>query len=97
MFITGEYTYGAFRTCNGRFVLSDPDVLLILDGTQPHESDPFYGERYSVVAFLHKAAFALPPADLKLLRDLGLRLPDGPAPPVPSLPKGVSRGRPHAH
>jgi hypothetical protein len=50
-------------------------VILALDGTCLHESDRFQGQRFSVVAFLHKAVSALSREDRQYLVSLGFSLP----------------------
>jgi hypothetical protein len=82
MFLLGDFTFGAFRMSDSSVVLSDKGVLLALDGTKTHESDRFEGQRYSVVAFLHKAVSALPRESIAQLIALGFVLPSIVSPTV---------------
>ena len=47
--------------------------ILIMDGTKEHQSDPYEGERYSIVAFLHNSTQNLSQEDYDTLLDLGFR------------------------
>ena len=48
---------------------------LCLDGTRPHYSTSYQGNRYSIVAVQHSTTLTLPPTQLQALRDLGFELP----------------------
>ena len=49
---------------------------LCFDGTQPHYSEPYQGQRYSIVAFRHNSTATLGSESLEFLRDLGFVLPE---------------------
>ena len=54
--------------------ISRPREGLIIDGSVTHESLPFEGTRYSIVAFLHKNANSFAEKRLTYLREIGFRL-----------------------
>ena len=49
--------------------------MFMFDGTLPHRSFDFEGDRYSIVAFCHKSANSLSKKHRDSLEDLGFRLP----------------------
>ena len=59
-----------FATADG-----EPAAAVYIDGREQHWSDPFKGERYSIVAFVHSSAKALSQDQRKLLEALGFRCP----------------------
>ena len=50
-----------------------PGIMLGIDGTQMHYSDPFAGKRVSVVAFQHTSASGLDNQSKDQLKKLGFR------------------------
>ena len=65
----------------GSFVLGDQvqdtyGKLVEFDGKTPHSSEPFQGNRYSVIAFDHKSSHRIPESQRVLLEQLGYMLPD---------------------
>ena len=51
----GSFAEGAFRMSDNSLIIDEVGTALAIDGTLKHESAPFTGERYSIVAFLHNS------------------------------------------
>jgi hypothetical protein len=70
----GDYTGGSFVL--GDQVQDTYGKLVEFDGKTPHSSEPFQGNRYSVIAFDHKSSHRIPESQRVLLEQLGYMLPD---------------------
>ena len=78
MFTLGDYTGGEYKCADPIYNFSKPGICHIIDGSVEHWSEPFVGSRYSIVAFLHNTTPQINEKDVKLLLDLGFRLPGRP-------------------
>ena len=86
----------------GRFILEGSPPLdirnraVLFDGSVRHCSEPFEGERWSIVAFTSSALDLCDQKQRSKLRSMGFRLPLPPPPPRRSSPlaKGKRRPRP---
>ena len=75
--VCGKYTGGRLHVPSRGFATADgePAAAVYIDGREQHWSDPFKGERYSIVAFVHSSAKSLSPAQRGMLQSLGFRCP----------------------
>ena len=63
----GEFAGGTFRVPDRSLDLAEVGTAEAIDGTCKHESEPFVGERYSIVAFLHNSTSQLEQSTLHYL------------------------------
>ena len=73
--VDGDFSGGEFQM-QGLPKLQLAGHGLIFDASMEHRSRPFYGQRMSVVAFRHPAAFALTSQERGRLKALGFVLDD---------------------
>ena len=78
MIAAGTFTGGRFRA-NGSDWMDVAGRATMFKGAQPHESEPFQGERWSGVLFIQAASGQMTPEVFDQLRGWGFRPPAGPA------------------
>ena len=74
--LAGVYTGGSFN-CYEEGLRTPPGasgLIVMTDGTKEHFSEPFQGERYSIVAFRHSRMVDATPNDLAQLGSVGFPL-----------------------
>ena len=104
--LLGEFTGGSLRVADGPF-RSPPGksgIAAVVNGCATHRSDPFRGERFSVVAFVHRACDRLSDKDRARLTAMGFCLPSRPSvdmgfclPSRPSVVHGATPVTPYSH
>ena len=78
--LLGDFTGGSFGVDGSDLKLSEPRKGMMIDGSKTHQSQPFQGTRYSIVAFYHKGAEDLDKGDREYLTKLGFHLDSTAAP-----------------
>ena len=78
----GDFTGGAFRMVDSPDRLERSGEGLMIDGSKPHYSEEFTGNRFSIVAFLHNQTTNLTIKDQSYLRYLGFQFGGHRGPPV---------------
>ena len=75
--ILGDYKGGSFHADDrGIHTRSgDPATAVFIQGQHVHRSDEFEGQRYSIVAFMHKAFYDLQPRARSVLGDYCFQVP----------------------